>query len=207
MGENESLGRIAKWAVVVLLGAALAWLFWPERRVSLPPGPLAPAEPVQQDLTAGPAFTRGDYLIGALARFELTAKVLAKERYRTGRESDLSPIDLALGWGPMSDQAVVDRIEISQGSRWYEWQSDDPPVSPEEVARHSANVHIIPDNDAVLAVIKRTRVGEIIRLSGQLVEVQADDGWRWRSSLTRDDTGAGSCELFWVQSAERVTAR
>jgi hypothetical protein len=36
-----------------------------------------------------------------------------------------------------------------------------------------------------------------------LVEVQSKhkqaDNWRWRSSLTRDDTGNGVCELIWIK--------
>jgi hypothetical protein len=36
-------------------------------------------------------------------------------------------------------------------------------------------------------------------LRGFLVEARADDGWRWRSSLTRDDTGARACELVFVE--------
>lgn len=27
-------------------------------------------------------------------------------------------------------------------------------------------------------------------------------GWRWRSSLSREDTGDGSCELVWVERLE-----
>jgi len=27
------------------------------------------------------------------------------------------------------------------------------------------------------------------------------DGFAWRSSLTREDTGAGACELVYVESA------
>ena len=34
--------------------------------------------------------------------------------------------------------------------------------------------------------------------------MRAPDGWRWRSSLTREDTGAGACELVWV---ERIVTR
>jgi hypothetical protein len=33
-----------------------------------------------------------------------------------------------------------------------------------------------------------------------LIEAQASDGWRWRSSLTREDTGNGACELVLVKS-------
>jgi hypothetical protein len=34
------------------------------------------------------------------------------------------------------------------------------------------------------------------------VEAQGRDGWSWRSSLTREDTGAGACELVFVQAIE-----
>jgi hypothetical protein len=43
------------------------------------------------------------------------------------------------------------------------------------------------------------RTGSVVRLEGYLVEARADDGWRWRSSLTREDTGNGACELVWVE--------
>ena len=41
-------------------------------------------------------------------------------------------------------------------------------------------------------------------LALDLIEVRGADGWRWRSSLTREDTGAGACELVWV---ERIAVR
>ena len=41
-----------------------------------------------------------------------------------------------------------------------------------------------------------------MRIEGWLVEARAADGWRWRSSLTRDDTGGGSCELVFVRDLQ-----
>jgi hypothetical protein len=43
-------------------------------------------------------------------------------------------------------------------------------------------------------------VGDVISLDGMLVEADKANGWRWRSSLTRDHTGDGACELVYVQS-------
>ncbi len=37
-------------------------------------------------------------------------------------------------------------------------------------------------------------------MSGDLVVVSAKDRPEWRTSLTRDDTGAGACELMYVES-------
>jgi hypothetical protein len=48
------------------------------------------------------------------------------------------------------------------------------------------------------------RAGSLVRFSGYLVKVEAPDGWAWVSSLTRDDTGAGACELVWVDDLETL---
>jgi hypothetical protein len=48
--------------------------------------------------------------------------------------------------------------------------------------------------------MKAVRVGQVVKIIGKLVEVQASDGWRWRSSLTRKDTGNGACELIYVEA-------
>lgn len=120
-----------------------------------------------------------------------------------GTESSLSPLDLALGWGPMSDEIVVSQLNVRQGSRWYFWeakQGANLPVAVNELARYSSNVHMIPANRMIEEQLDDVRIGDIVELSGWLVEVTADDGWRWRSSLSREDTGNGACELFWVQS-------
>ncbi len=42
----------------------------------------------------------------------------------------------------------------------------------------------------------------MIRLTGYLVQVHGRDGYRWASSLSRADTGVGSCEVIWVESLE-----
>lgn len=44
------------------------------------------------------------------------------------------------------------------------------------------------------------RKHEVITLQGTLVQVEADDGWKWTSSLSRTDTGDGSCEVVLVDS-------
>jgi hypothetical protein len=127
--------------------------------------------------------------------------VLSTERYRFGREADLSPVDFALGWGVMSDPAVFGQLSISQGNRWYEYHWDGaPPVDPTLIVKNSANTHLIPANSDVERALLNVQKGNTVRLIGSLVNVEHADGWRWRSSTTRDDTGGGSCELMLVTS-------
>lgn len=119
-----------------------------------------------------------------------------------GRESDLSPVDLALGWGKMSDERVLDSIDISQSGRWYRWRTDKLPIPMREIETHSANMHLIPANKSIKSTINRTRIGDIVEFSGNLIRVDAKDGWRWLSSLSRTDNGGHSCELIWVEKFE-----
>ncbi|MBT8392153.1 MAG: hypothetical protein HKO83_08940 [Ignavibacteriaceae bacterium] len=181
-----------------LLLIILVYLFWPERVVTYPPGITAPTPPQQTNLPSEKKWTEGEYTIEALAEYKIKARVLSRNNFSFGKESDLSPFDLALGWGPMSDQNVIDQIDISQRNRWYNWQADVLPLPRKEISLNSANVHIIPKDESVEDNFDKVYKGSLIEMKGYLVKVTAPGGWRWVSSLRRDDTRGGSCELFWV---------
>ncbi len=184
--------------LVVLLGAARWWHHrGPEHNA---PGVLAPDSPEQVELDRPAQLQRGNITLTTRAHFELTARVLSREDYRFDEGAALAPTDLALGWGRMSDSAVLDRIRISQGGRFYHWQVDDFPIPRREIERSSANMHIIPADAGVRGMLARIRPGEVVHIEGFLVDARRPDGWHWNTSLTRDDTGNGACELVFVES-------
>jgi hypothetical protein len=186
--------------IFVLLAAVLAWRELSTRPIEHPPGVLVPEQPIQSDAGIAAAFRKGDFLITPRAGFRLRARVLSRENYYLGAEADLSPVDLALGWGVMSDQAVLDRINIRQGGRWYYTRYDYPaPIADRDIIRHSSNMHIVPANDWVEDRLSDVRVGDLLQLQGYLVDIDHPSGFYWRTSLTREDTGGGSCELFYVE--------
>ncbi len=111
-------------------------------------------------------------------------------------------MDLTLGWGKMSDESVLDSIDISQSNRWYHWGTDKSPIPSREIETNSANMHLIPKDQSVESMIKRSRKGDIVEFSGYLIRVDAKDGWYWESSLSRTDTDYHACELVWVESFE-----
>ena len=157
------------------------------------------AAPIQRPINAAGARYQVDgYEIRPLASFQAEARVLSSRRYSWGREADLSPVDLALGWGPMADDAVLDQIDISQRARWYEWRTEAYPIPRRRIETSSANMHLIPTSPDVAKALQHADPGDVVRLLGYLVEVKTRDGWQWRSSLTRDDTGSGACELILV---------
>ena len=187
--------------IAVAIALAGAFQAWSTRPIKHTPGEVVSIEPVQKSIGAGaPRFRKHDAEIVARARFEMEAVVLSRERYRFDRMAKLAPVDLALGWGPMSDSNVVGQLSISQGNRFYFWNTPKFPVPRKTIETHSANMHLIPATDEIERKIDGARVGQVVRLSGYLVDVTAADGWSIRTSLTRDDTGAGACEVIWVES-------
>ena len=167
------------------------------------PGILADEPPRQTGPADRTPVAHGEFELEPLADFSLEARVLSRHDYTFDTESALAPTDLALGWGRMSDSAILDRLAIAQSGRFYSYRwSDQPPLPPAEIVRSSANMHLIPADGAAARAIARVRVGEIVRLRGHLVEAHRADGWRWRSSLTREDSGAGACELVLVDALE-----
>lgn len=188
-----------KW-LLLALAMLVGWWWLGEHPVARADGVIAPDDPVQVDFQSPqPPVAFKDAVLHPLAGFTLTARVLARDDYHFDPESDLSPTDLAFGWGRMSDSAVLRHIDISQSGRFYYWRTRSFPIPEREIETHSANMHMLPANAQVARALKRVRKGDVVTLEGFLVEADKAGGWRWRSSLTRNDTGDGACELVYVR--------
>lgn len=190
------------------LAAAATWQGfsrWQLRPVHPPDGAIAPADPLQTNLDVAPVLTAvGRWRLTPRARYDITARILGREDYHFDLLSDLIPEDLALGWGPMSDNRVLRAFEITQGARFYSWMPKQPnlPVPRQIVIEHSANTHVIPANPATRHQLARLRVGQVVHLTGLLVDGVRDDGAYIHTSLTRSDTGPGACEVVLVEQAD-----
>lgn len=191
-----------KFLILIPIALLAIYLFWPEKVITYPAGITAPDQPIQNNLSISKEWHKDKYTIKALAEYKIKARVLSRNNFSTGRESDLSPVDFALGWGPMSDQSIIDKIKITQSNRWYHWETNASPIPLSNISLNSANVHIIPGDDLIAKKLDDVYRGSLVDMKGYLVEVNAPDGWHWKSSLRRDDTGGGSCELFQVDTLE-----
>lgn len=195
--------NIKLWcAVIVVLGGA--YQAWHAREVNYGPGVVAPNSPEQTSPSHNTVVHLSGYTLEPLADFTVEARVLSREDYHMGREAELSPTDLAMGWGNMSDERVLSRIHISQSGRFYFWSTSEFPVPRREIETSSANMHIIPSDRYVEKQLSQVRKGQVVRIQGYLVEAKANDGWHWKSSLSRDDTGNGACELIYATSIRVV---
>jgi hypothetical protein len=194
--------RLTPWVVVALTAFAI-YRFHSQRDLEQPPGVLAAANPVQQVLDSAIPVERGEFTLRPRAEFSATVRILHREDYSAGPIAKLVPTDFAVGWGRMSDSAVLADIEISQRNRFYFWRTQNWPISRDEIEEHSANWHLIPANPGVGGVLGRLRVGSVVELRGRLVDIEGREGGM-RTSLSRSDTGAGACEILLAESARVV---
>jgi hypothetical protein len=182
-----------------------AWNWIENRPVGEPDGIVVPGEPLQVDVVDGETRRSGRWTLKVRAHYEVTARILGLERYHFDALAGLVPEDLALGWGPMSDNRILRSMNISQSNRFYFWRAGaDVPISRDAIIAHSANTHVIPENVLVARQLSHLRRGAVVKLTGDLVDGVRDDGASIKTSLVRTDTGAGSCEIMLVREVAVV---
>ncbi len=143
-----------------------------------------------------------DFAIGIRATYTISAIVLGKKNYNRDWSAKLAPCDLALAWGDLVKDETYKQLRWSQSNRWYHWRyGSDFTRGNDFVARYSSNNHIIPATENLTRAVKSLKPGDVIELSGYLVNVNGNkDGapYWWCSSVRRDDTGDNSCEVIYV---------
>ncbi len=146
----------------------------------------------------------GTFKIIPLAKYSITAKVVSTENYYSGWSASLSPVDLALVWGKLAENKYKKGIKFSQRGRWYYFHYEAGyPIDKNYIIKHSSNNHIVPADLNIRLALKEIKKGDIVEISGMLIRI---DGTTkkgnvfWKSSLGRDDSGGGSCELIYAET-------
>jgi hypothetical protein len=197
--------RLAPWLVAALAFFAVYRLY-SHRDIAHGPGVLAAADPLQREADSEAPIERFGFVLKPRADFSATVRILHREDYSMGELAKLVPTDFAVGWGRMSDSSVLADVDISQGNRFYFWHTEHWPIERQEIEEHSANWHVIPENSRVKAVLDTLRIGSVVELRGELVDIEGREA-SMRTSLTRSDTGAGACEILLASQARIVAAK
>lgn len=203
LGSGSRFARLERAAVLLVVLLAIAVRVanrWP---VSHEPGILVAEAPAQVPPASPRLIEHGRYQLTPLADYSIRARVLGAEHYRFDQLADLVPIDLALGWMMMSDSRVLDQMHVFQMTRRFYYFMPGGLISPETAKISAANTHVIPADDDVRAQLYELVEGDVVRLTGQLVAVDGPGGFTMRSSLRRDDSGDGACEVLYVRRVER----
>jgi len=201
-------GAVVKAAAIVLVALFAVDRFLPGLPLALlgpasAPRPNALKEPVQGDPADEPFVeTRGrrTFRITPRASYDVAARVASTERYRWGAAGALLPWDFVLTWGAATREPAWSHVAYLQTGRFYNWSTHDASLDPAYLGSHTANTHLIPATGRVAFALAHVSRGDVVRLEGDLVDVDGPDGFVWRTSLSRTDTGPGACETLYVKS-------
>jgi hypothetical protein len=140
--------------------------------------------------------------------------VVARSNYTIGEFAHLAPTDLAIVWGPLSDPDAYAQLVFDQRGSPFAGRYVVPEVRRgtalsqrpyrEVEAYLLANlthVHTIAAEPAIASRLAGIRPGQVVRLSGLLVDVRSPDGARYTSSLALHDY---NCEIAWIDGLELV---
>jgi hypothetical protein len=144
----------------------------------------------------------GIFTITPVAEYKISGMVVGKENYSSNWEGEISPVDLTIVWGKLAEPEYDSYINYNQRNRWYFYQyKSGSPFDNSFVISHSGNNHIIAANENIHRAIKTIKEKERVVLEGVLVNIKGTYKGQpvtWNTSLSRKDTGNGSCELFYV---------
>ena len=151
----------------------------------------------------------GSFALIRVAQYKVNGCVISKEYYSDGWDSLICPVDLLIVWGKLADPGYRRDITFTHGNRWYHYKwKEGNLVDLAYIITHSSNNHILPANGNIYRAIKQIKKKDQIVLEGFLVNVKGTFKNRpvsWNTSLTRTDTGNGSCELFYVSKVRIET--
>ncbi|MBQ8913962.1 MAG: zinc ribbon domain-containing protein [Lachnospiraceae bacterium] len=211
---NYNVKKIPKIKLPVLIAAILgviiiaAFLIIPNMGVRR--GIAGIGEPVQEETVGYIEKDIAGYEVSFYPQYnyEIEALVVHTKNYHGLELGDrLAPRDIALAWGKVAEYNDKINFHWRQYGRFLYWnvKSYDelaPVESTEYVSSHISNNHLIAADNSVKRKIRRIKKGDHIKITGYLVNVDAENNagrtFFWNSSTTRTDTGDGACEVIYV---------
>ena len=158
--------------------------------------------PTQKDLVGLTTKKTDNGKLRFVAEYEITARIFSKKLYAEYPKTHI-PFDFAMGWGPVAEREVFEKIEVTQHKRFAYPAFKKPLTIPtEEFNQHFSNTHIIPANNAIYNKLKTLQNGQLVTLKGYLVNYKEGTRRAWiefKSSKTRTDEGDGACEVMYVE--------
>ncbi len=195
----------AAWTALGLLALGGYWLAGHPTALSATHPVDWRSEPDQSPTDRAPferSTRHGTFRIVPRAAYEVGAVVAHVDRYRFDHLAPLVPLDAVLTWGKLPEVPYRGRVAYDQMARFYLWSTHARNLDLRYIATHSANTHLLPSDSNLRKAILHLGRGDRIRIRGLLVDLVDGEGHTFKTSLTRTDTGAGACEVLWVQELQ-----
>ena len=155
-------------------------------------------------LRRGEAVPHGRWLLTPRAHYDITARILSREDYHF--DARRRPDSLRT-WRSAGARCPITKCSSCSTSARARASTAGRRVAPLPLAkaagrRAQRQYPRHPGRGPVRGELARLRVGQVVHLSGLLVDGKRAEGAYIHTSLTRSDEGAGACEIMLVDAVE-----
>ena len=172
------------------------------------------AEP-QQHAAMTPAFAahagKVDYRVAPVADYEISGLVVSRhdaaawwDWIHRASNDHLNVVDFCMVWGANAADGAYEKMSFSSGQFVCYIETDDATAAQPQYIRALSNNHLLTEDAAIARQLRKVRIGDQIRISGQLASYSHDAGFAFTrgTSTTRDDSGNGACETVFVRGVD-----
>ena len=207
----DSMAKLAKWAMYFcLLGWGVTLMLmsrlpdYTEIDPSLLQEPLQATVPTEKFLID---YRNQKNSVMNVATYDIRGLIVSHNDpfvwYRfdiTHDEDSLNTRDICVMWGDNLKTNDFKRVSVHNDDSFciYDYGPEVRSFNPSKLS----NNHLIANKQAIRDAISGLVVGDQVHITGKLVNYSEERwGERWRrSSMGREDTGDGSCEIILVES-------
>ncbi len=182
---------------ILALSGYYAWSIYP---IKHGPGVTNPERPIMQLTAWEKPFNYKGNTLSPQKRYKSDVRVLQKRRYLFDDRSELSPVDVLVGWDEMSDERNIEFIHFSMSEREARLEFTKPPIPVESINKQVEHLHLIPSSKEIKDQINRLRQGSKVKLEGIIVNVESVDNYNWSSTLTISNSETYRKMILWVES-------
>lgn len=156
-----------------------------------------------------------EYRIEPQADYEIHGLVVSRHHtdawwdwIHAASNDHLNVVDLCVVWGANARDGAYERMRFSSGQFVCYVETKDATAWQPPYIRAVSNNHLLTDEPRIARALRNVRIGDQIRLRGQLVAYSHQAGFAFRrgTSLTRDDQGDGACETIFVREIDVLRA-
>lgn len=185
--------------------------------------------PIQEELRNKTPFLKNiegiNVIITPLAKYMVAGRAVETYDYSTSVASFRNMIsgqdnynevaikDVAIAYGPMALEENHNKmIYVMSGSRRISYAVNDNSLITElgcldVIKTYITNNHLIAANSDVEELINKIDKDDYVQITGYLVNATWEKGvykFALESSLSRDDVGAGACEIIYVEDVKWI---
>ena len=158
------------------------------------------------------AFNGVTYSVDPEYDYDITGMIVSYRHHdnnsRMHRLSNdhLNMLDVCVIWGDNTNQAQLDKLTFWNGIFTCNVQTRDQDAWDSFDMNQLSNNHLLSADAAIRDRVRQIRVGDQIRVRGQLAGYSSPGVGKRGTSTTRTDTGDGACETIYVERFDIVRA-